>query len=73
MIMEWLESIFSFFKSIYDFVVSFFEDIVYIIQLTAAFVARIPSYFSWLPAEALTLIVALFAVVVIYKVLGREG
>lgn len=73
MIGEWLESIFSFFKSIYDFVVGFFEDIVYIIRLTAHFVAKIPDYFSWLPAPALALIVAIFAIVVIYKVLGREG
>lgn len=59
--------------SIYDFVIGFFSDIVYVIKLTAAFVAKIPSYFSWLPAPVVTLIVSIFAVVVLYKVLGREG
>lgn len=68
-----LEGIALFFKSVYEFVVSFFEDVVYVIRLTAHFVSLIPSYFDWLPPECLALIVAIFAVVVIYKVLGREG
>lgn len=73
MIIEALYGIFDFFKMLFDFVIGFFEDIVYIIRLTAAFVARIPSYFSWLPSEVVALVVSIFAVVVIYKVLGREG
>lgn len=56
-----------------DFVVGFFQDIVYIIQLTGKVLAQIPSYFSWLPAELLAIILTIFAVVVIYKILGREG
>lgn len=70
---EWIQSIGTFFTSIYDFVIGTFEDIVYVIRLTAHFVAQIPEYFSWLPPEALVLVVSIFAVVVIYKVLGREG
>lgn len=70
---EWIQSIGTFFTSIYDFVIGTFEDIVYVIRLTAYFVAQIPEYFSWLPPEALVLVVSIFAVVVIYKVLGREG
>lgn len=73
MLGEWIQNIGTFFTSLYDFVISFFEDIVYIIRLTAGFVAKIPDYFSWLPSEALALVVSIFAVVVIYKVLGREG
>lgn len=57
----------------FDFVVGFFGDIVYLVQITGKFVTQIPSYFSWLPAPILTLVVSIFAVVVIYKVLGREG
>ena len=56
-----------------DFVIGFVEDIVYVVQLTADFVAKIPYYFVWLPDVCVSLIVAIFAVVVIYKVLGREG
>lgn len=68
-----LNGIWTFFSSVYDFVVGIFEDIVYVIRLTAHFVAKIPDYFSWLPAPALALIITIFAIVVIYKVLGREG
>lgn len=68
-----LNGIWTFFSSVYDFVIGIFEDIVYVIRLTAHFVAKIPDYFDWLPPECLALIVAIFAVVVIYKVLGREG
>lgn len=73
MITEWLNSVFDLFSSLYDFVIGIFEDIVYVIRLTAHFVAKIPDYFDWLPPEALVLVVGIFAIVVIYKVLGREG
>lgn len=56
-----------------DFLISFVGDIVYVIKLTGQFVTRIPDYFAWLPAPVLTIIVSIFAVVVIYKILGREG
>lgn len=68
-----INGILNFFNSIIDFVISFIEDIVYIIKLTGEFVLNIPSYFSWLPSSVVAMLVAIFAVVVIYKVLGREG
>lgn len=72
-IKDYIATIGEFFSSIFDFVVGFFEDVAYIIKLTAEFVAKIPSYFDWLPEPVLALIISIFAVVVIYKVLGREG
>lgn len=59
--------------SLVGFVIGFIEDVVYVVKLTASFVAKIPKLFSWLPAPALAIIVIIFSVVVIYKVLGREG
>lgn len=59
--------------SLIDFVIGFVEDIVYVVKLVGTFVAKIPSLFSWLPAPAVALIVTVFGVVVIYKVMGREG
>lgn len=72
-IKEYLISIGEFFTSIYEFVISFFSDVVYLIKLTGAFVAKIPDYFAWLPDQVLVIIVMTFTVVVLYKVLGREG
>lgn len=75
-----MEAIIKFFQGvgdlllgIVDFIVGFFEDVVYMIQLTGKVVVSIPSYFSWMPGEIVTLIVIIFGVVVLYKVLGREG
>lgn len=59
--------------SAFDFVISFFADIVYVIQLLGKVVLSIPSYFSWLPGSVSALLITLFAIVVIYKILGREG
>lgn len=60
-------------ESVISFVISFFQDVVYLIALTGRFLAQIPTYFAWLPSPLLALIVSIFAVVVLYKVLGREG
>lgn len=59
--------------SLIDFVVGFVEDIVFVVKLCASFVAKIPSLFSWLPSGVLAMIILTFSVVVIYKVMGREG
>ena len=59
--------------AVVDFFIGFVQDIVFVVKLTGSFVAKIPYFFSWLPAPALAIIVTLFGVVVIYKVLGREG
>lgn len=56
-----------------DFVVGLVEDLVYVVTLCGQFVLKIPQFFSWLPAPVVALIVTIFAIVVIYKVLGREG
>lgn len=75
-----MDALLQFFKgignaitSVIDFVIGFFQDLVYLIQLTGRFLAQIPNYFSWLPAGAITLLIVLFSIVVVYKILGREG
>lgn len=59
--------------AVVTFVIDFFKDIAYLIKLTGEFVLKVPDYLSWLPAEVLALIVSIFTIVVLYKVLGREG
>lgn len=59
--------------SVIDFIISLFKDLVYMIQMLADVVVNIPTYFSWLPGEILAVLIALISVVVIYKILGREG
>lgn len=59
--------------SLVDIVISFVEDIVYVVKLCTTFVLKIPTLFSWLPSEAIAIIVIIFGVVVVYKIMGREG
>lgn len=56
----------------WKFVIGIFEDIAYLIKLLHEFVTDIPSYFSWLPAEVVALIVIIFGVVIVLRVIGRD-
>lgn len=71
-IIEVLSKIGDFFTTVFEIVIKLFNDIVYIIKLLADLVPQLPNYFSWLPAEVIALLVIAFAIVVIYKVLGRD-
>lgn len=70
-IIDFFSGIADFFSSIVQFIVSFFEDVVYIIQLLGSFLAEIPNYFFFLPAEVLAILLTVFGVVVIYMIVGR--
>lgn len=72
-IFELLESFITTVFSLINFLLSLVEDLIYIVALLADFVVKIPYYLSWLPSGVIAIIVAIFAVVVIYKVAGREG
>lgn len=75
-----MDAVVSFFKGIgeaiiaaFEFLISFFQDLLYAIQLLGRVLASIPGYLSWLPDPMLVLLLTLFSIVVIYKILGREG
>lgn len=75
-----MNAILDFFKgignaivSVVDFVIGLFEDLIYMIKILGQVIANIPSYFSWLPAELISILLIIVGVVVIYKILGREG
>lgn len=54
-----------------DFIVGLFEDIAFIVELASNTIATIPSYFSWLPAPLLGIVVTGCTVLLIYKIAGR--
>lgn len=72
-VLEFLKSIVDAISTAIDFVVDFVSDIIYIIELVSKTIIEIPNYFGWLPTAAVTLIVTIFGIVVIYKITGREG
>lgn len=56
----------------FEFLTSLIEDTLYVAQLAANAVASIPIYLSFMPPSVLLLIGALFTIVVVYLVLGRQ-
>lgn len=72
-IKDFLEGFVNLISSLVDFVITIIQDIVYVVKLCATFVAKIPSLFGWLPVSVTSVLVMIFSVVVIYKILGREG
>lgn len=71
-IVNFLKAIGTAISTAISFLVSIIQDLVYVAGLVGSTVAKIPSWFSWLPAEVLVIFVALLAVVVIYKIMGRD-
>lgn len=71
-IIKFFESIMTAITTLIDFVISTLADLVYVIGLLGQFVLEIPSYFSWLPIEALLILVTTFSIVVIYMILNRK-
>jgi hypothetical protein len=63
----------QFFADVVDFVLKLISDIIYVIELCGQAISKVPDYISWIPAAPLALLTSIFAIVVIYKILGREG
>lgn len=57
----------------FDFIISFFQDLIYTIQLIVKTVVSVPGYLTWLPSNFQVLLISIIGVVAIYKILGREG
>ena len=75
-----MDGIMAFFKGIgdvivgiIDFVVSFFRDLIYVISLLGNMLLQLPNMIGWLPSACISLTVTLFGIVIIYKIMGREG
>lgn len=72
--------VFGFIRGLFDIIVSLIDmtfviikDTLYIIGITREYYHNIPNYFAWMPSPFITLICTIFSVVIIYKILGREG
>ena len=72
-LIEFIEGIGNSILAVINFFIGYYSDIIYLINLTGKLLAQLPAYFSWMPEGALGLLIVTFAIVVIYKILGREG
>lgn len=71
-ILDMFTGFFEVVGKVISFVTDFFMDLAFVIRTLGQFVLEIPGYFVWLPAEIIAIIVTIFAVVVIYMILGRK-
>lgn len=72
-IIDFFANIGSVITTVIDFVVQLFRDLITMLELLAKFLVSIPSYFGWLPSSVVAIVALIFSIVVIYKILGREG
>ncbi len=72
-ILDFLKGIGDAFLALIDFIVALVADLIYLVQLVGETMVALPDYFSWLPSTVTTSILLIISIVIIYKVLGREG
>lgn len=70
---EMLKSFFQTVGELIAYVFGLIDDTVYVIKLLGKVIIRLPDLFSWLPSQIVALLLLTITVVVLYKVLGREG
>ena len=71
-ISEILTNIANFFSTVWNFIINVFREIVYIIEILTTTLINMPSYFVWLPATITILLTTALAIIVIYKIMGRD-
>lgn len=72
-ILNFFEGIGNVILAVVEFVIAFFGDLVWIVQTLLWALGQIPSLISWIPGPILSVMIVTFSVVVIYKIMGREG
>lgn len=71
-IIDGLNSILEFFQTIWDFIVSFIQDLIYVIKSLGQILVNIRGYFIWLPSAVTSLLFVGLGVVVVYKIINRD-
>lgn len=72
-ILNFFEGIGNVILAVIEFVISFFGDLVWIVRTLLWALGQIPSLIIWIPGPIQSVILVGFSVVIIYKIMGREG
>lgn len=71
-LIKFFEGIGQAINTVIDFVISFFQDTVWIIKTIGWAFSQVGGLISWIPPELLAIVTAIFAVVMVYKIMGRD-
>lgn len=72
-IIDFLAMIGEIIVSLIEFLISLIGDLLYVIGLLGQLAPSIPAMLGWLPGPVVSIIVTAVAIVIIYKIMGREG
>ena len=67
----WLSGLGSAISGALDFLLGLVLDLVYVVRLLGRFLTLVSVFFSWLPPQLLTIIIAAVSIAVIFKLIGR--
>lgn len=72
-IKNFFELIVNALKNGWQFIISVFEDIAYVVKSLSLFLSRITRYLSFIPTPVMAIFGVGITVAVVYKVIGRDG
>lgn len=72
-IIDFLSGIGDLISAAFDWLITSILDLAHIASMLTQVVANVPAYFAWLPDECASIFAVILSVVVLYKILGREG
>lgn len=72
-VFDWLGGLTDLLWSLGQFVIDIILDLVYVVGLLGSLIIKLPDMIGWLPSACISLTVTTFGIVLIYKILGREG
>lgn len=73
MIIKVLFDIYQLISMLINFLVDLVQDLITVIQSVIQAFEYAPNFLSWLPLPVIGIVTGLFVIVLLYKVLGREG
>lgn len=68
-----IQSIVDFFSMVIDFVITLVSDIGKMAVALGETIVKLPTYLGFLPSSIIAVFLTIFGIVVVYKILGREG
>ena len=70
-ILDILKSFIDAVIALINFIIKMIGDLIYFIGLLGELIPALPSFFTWLPPVALSVLLTVFTIVVILRILGR--
>lgn len=68
-----IQTIVQFIEGLWTFLTQLFEDVVNLVTMLKDWLLALPDLLGFLPSSLVLLVMTGFGIVVLYKVLGREG